>query len=107
MSAFFLLGLGTPEMIVIAIVGLLLFGRRLPEVGRSLGKSFIEFKSGLQDVQAQIREVDQLSDEIARSEPRPAPVRESGENREEVIVDPAPESADESATPSDSPKNSA
>ena len=36
-----------PEMIVVGIVAVLLFGKRLPEVGRSLGKGLIEFKKGL------------------------------------------------------------
>jgi len=39
------------EMLVIAFVGLLLFGRRLPEVGRSLGRSIVEFKRGIRDVE--------------------------------------------------------
>ena len=39
--------LGLPEMIVIMIIAVLLFGKRLPEVGRSLGKGIIEFKKGL------------------------------------------------------------
>lgn len=42
---------GPFEFVVIAIVALLLFGRRLPEVGRSLGRGIIEFKKGLKDVQ--------------------------------------------------------
>ncbi len=42
---------GPTEWIVIALVGLLLFGRRLPEVGRSLGKSIVEFKKGIRDVE--------------------------------------------------------
>lgn len=42
---------GPLELVVIAIVALLLFGRRLPEVGRSLGRGIIEFKKGLKDVQ--------------------------------------------------------
>ena len=42
--------LGTTELIIIGLVGLLLFGRRLPEVGRNMGKFIIEFKRGLSDV---------------------------------------------------------
>jgi sec-independent protein translocase protein TatA len=41
---------GWSELLVIAFVGLLLFGRRLPEVGRSLGRSIVEFKKGINDV---------------------------------------------------------
>ena len=42
--------LGVPEMIVIGIVALLLFGKRLPEVARSLGKGVVEFKKGLRGI---------------------------------------------------------
>ena len=38
------------ELIVIAAIGLLLFGKRLPEVGRSLGKGIVEFKKGLKGI---------------------------------------------------------
>lgn len=40
---------GPTEMIVIAAVVLLLFGNRLPGAMRSLGRSVIEFKKGIQD----------------------------------------------------------
>ena len=36
------------------IVGVLLFGRKLPEVGRSLGKGIVEFKKGLKGVEEDI-----------------------------------------------------
>ena len=35
------------EMMLVAVVAVLLFGKRLPEVGRSLGKGIVEFKKGL------------------------------------------------------------
>ena len=60
------LSLGTAEILVIAIVGLLLFGRRLPEVGRSVGKSFMEFKRGMADIQGEMFELDRMADDAAR-----------------------------------------
>lgn len=45
---------GGTEWIIIALFGLLLFGKRLPEVGRSLGKSIVEFKKGLKGVEEEI-----------------------------------------------------
>ncbi|MHB0960571.1 MAG: Sec-independent protein translocase subunit TatA/TatB [Pirellulaceae bacterium] len=43
-------GIGHLELMVIALVGLVLFGHRLPKVMRSLGQSITEFKSGLQEI---------------------------------------------------------
>ncbi len=48
---------GTGEWMVILFIGLLIFGRRLPEVARSLGKSVNEFKKGLQDFQDSAQDV--------------------------------------------------
>jgi sec-independent protein translocase protein TatA len=45
---------GWMELLVIAFVGLLLFGRRLPEVGRSLGRSIVEFKKGVREARDEI-----------------------------------------------------
>lgn len=48
-----ILALGMPgpfEMLIIAGVGLLFFGRRLPEVGKGLAKGIVEFKKGLREV---------------------------------------------------------
>ena len=51
----FLPNIGWLEMTVIGVVLLLLFGRRLPEVGRSLGQGIVEFKKGLKDVTDDIK----------------------------------------------------
>lgn len=40
---------GPFEIIAILVVALLLFGRRLPETARSLGKSLTEFKRGMKE----------------------------------------------------------
>jgi Tat protein translocase TatB subunit len=42
--------LGTTEMLVIAVVALVIFGpRRLPEIGRTVGKSLAEFRRASED----------------------------------------------------------
>jgi sec-independent protein translocase protein TatA len=44
---FAVFGLGPMEIGAILILGVLLFGRKLPEVGRFLGKGIVEFKKGM------------------------------------------------------------
>lgn len=39
------------EMLVILVIAVVLFGKKLPEVGRSLGKGIVEFKKGLRGVE--------------------------------------------------------
>src|SRR5215208_6463149 len=47
---------GGAEWILILAFGLLIFGKRLPEVGRSLGKGIVEFKKGLKGVEDEVEE---------------------------------------------------
>jgi sec-independent protein translocase protein TatA len=54
---------GFDEWIVIAVIGVLVFGKRLPEVGRSLGKGIVEFKKGLKGI----------DEEVERSSSMPTP----------------------------------
>ncbi len=42
------------EILLILGLGLLLFGRKLPEVGRSLGRGIVEFKKGLKGVEDEV-----------------------------------------------------
>jgi sec-independent protein translocase protein TatA len=44
-------GLSIGHLLVVLAVGILLFGNRLPEIARSLGKGMTEFKKGLNGVE--------------------------------------------------------
>ena len=48
-------GIGTSEMIVFGIIAVILFGGRLPSVARSLGKSIVEFKKGMGDLEGELK----------------------------------------------------
>ncbi|CAN5728044.1 hypothetical protein BH11PLA1_BH11PLA1_05650 [soil metagenome] len=50
----FLPNISPMEWLIILAVLLLLFGRRLPEVGKSLGKGIVEFKKGIKGVEDEI-----------------------------------------------------
>ncbi len=51
-------GLSPSELVVVGIVAVLLFGSKLPDVARSLGKSYNDFKKGMNDIQDQFREAE-------------------------------------------------
>lgn len=63
---------GPAEMLVLAVVALLLYGGNLPEVARSWGKSFAEFRRGLTGFQNELNEV-------IYSEPDQLPYHEESE----------------------------
>jgi sec-independent protein translocase protein TatA len=57
------------DWLIILIIGVLLFGRRLPEIGRYLGKGIVEFKKGLKGVE------DEVESATNPSAPAPGPAR--------------------------------
>ena len=59
--AFF--NLSPTELIIIAIVALLLFGHRLPQVARAAGQSIVEFKKGLRDVGEEVEKASKEDEE--------------------------------------------
>jgi sec-independent protein translocase protein TatA len=62
------------QIIALLVIGVLLFGSRLPSIARSLGKSVVEFKKGVKDVKEDLDvsktddEPKKLSDETASRE---------------------------------------
>ena len=56
--------LSMQHMVVIAVVAILIFGRRLPEVGRDLGRGLLEFKKGLRGVTGDLEEVKKDASEV-------------------------------------------
>lgn len=73
--AFLTNGLGTWDMIILLVLGLLLFGRRLPEVGRSLGKGIVEFKKGLSGVEDEVNAAVRKSEQQSSQLPPPSAPR--------------------------------
>jgi len=67
----FLGSIGPTELIVILTLGILLFGRKLPDIGRSLGKTMVEFKKGMKGIEDEVSE----SPQQARAAIEPEPVK--------------------------------
>lgn len=61
--------LGPGEMMAVMLVAVLLFGKRLPEVGRSLGKGIVEFKKGLRGIEDEFTGGSQQSSPVDRYAP--------------------------------------
>ena len=59
---------GHLEWIVVLVIVLLIFGRRLPEVARSVGKSLTEFKKGINEAKEStdevVNDVRQVKDDV-------------------------------------------
>ncbi len=71
--------LGAPELLILGIILLLLFGRRLPEVGKSLGQGIVQFKKGLRDIEADVDDA-VARPEAARFESAKTPTDASGQD---------------------------
>jgi sec-independent protein translocase protein TatA len=76
-------GIGLPELAVIAAIGLLVFGpKRLPELGKTLGKTLKGFQSASSEFEKEFRSaIDQA--EPAAQVPAAPPVLESAAGSDE------------------------
>jgi len=103
--------IGVPELIVIFLVALLVFGpRKLPELGKTLGKGLAEFKRASDDLKRTIE------DEIEQGKHQVSEIRDEGSSARREVADlrdtvvatapgPAPAAAplEEPATPAPDP----
>ena len=67
-TVFAFFSLGPTELIAIGIAAVLLFGRRLPEVGRSLGKGIVELKKGLRGVADEVESAAEQKPEQSKTD---------------------------------------
>lgn len=83
-------GIGLPELAVIAAIGLLVFGpKRLPELGKTLGKTLKGFQSASSEFEREFRSA------VATADAPEAP----------ATAEPAQMTAAEAARPGDAPQS--
>src|SRR3954452_18411817 len=96
--------IGMPELIIIFVIALIIFGpRKLPELGRSLGKSLSEFKRASNELKSTLEEEIRLDEQRATLEaarpatPPPPPVAAPVTPADVVPTVPPSQHADKSA----------
>jgi sec-independent protein translocase protein TatA len=68
-------GLGGQEILLLLVLGVLLFGRKLPELGRSVGKTFVEFKKGVKGLEDEVESAGTAQKAAVEPEPVRPPQR--------------------------------
>ena len=92
--------IGMPELIIIFVIALIVFGpRKLPDLGKSLGRSLAEFKRASNDLRSTLEE------EIRIEDTPPKPVQAAKPPAGTAKKDDSPLSSQGPATPSDAPKS--
>ena len=75
--------IGMPELIIIFVIALIIFGpRKLPELGRSLGKSLAEFKKASNELRNTLEEeirIEEQKEQAAKPAEAPKPAAPAAE----------------------------
>ncbi len=81
-----MLGLSFQELFVVAVVAVLLFGRNLPNVARSFGQKYKQFRSGLNELQStlNVSELYDTSSPSPRAKSAKKRVYDDYDDRDEV-----------------------
>ncbi len=87
---------GPLELIILGVIALLIFGGRLPEVGRSLGRGIVEFKRGLQGIEEDVDKAgNEKSEQNAADTRKPLDQPQSAPTADTTrAAEPQPESTD-------------
>ena len=65
---FAIMGIGTQELMIVAVIVLVLFGHRLPTMMGSLGKGIRDFKRGLNEEEQPPEDREVVDEKIKRNE---------------------------------------
>jgi sec-independent protein translocase protein TatA len=78
---------GPFELVIIGLIGLLIFGKRLPEVGKSLGRSIVEFKKGLHGIEEDLdASVNRKADMLPPPRKNDTPVNTSTPQKDPAVA---------------------
>lgn len=71
--------IGMPELVIIFVIALIIFGpRKLPELGRSLGRSLSEFRRASNELRSSLEEEIRLEEQREAAKAASAPPAEAG-----------------------------
>jgi sec-independent protein translocase protein TatA len=84
--------IGMPELIIIFVIALIIFGpRKLPELGKSLGKSLAEFKKASNELrntlEEELRIEEQKTETVKQTPPAAGTATSTPHHVEEPAVD--------------------